>query len=87
MNQFKKVFYNCQQATILIEKKNFTRLKFWESIQLGIHLAGCSLCQLYQKQSALIDSLIGEALGNKQQEPLDDVFKRQLQEKIDQQQN
>jgi hypothetical protein len=87
MNHLKKVIYNCKQATLLIEKKQLTRLSFRESIELRIHLAGCSMCKLYNKQSHVISTMVLQLYHDSMQQAstakLDDDFKKDLQDRIE----
>ena len=85
MGVIKKIQYDCRHATYLIEKKQHTPLTLKERIQLSIHLSGCSVCRLFQRQSRWINrmlrSLFHSAQG--QESKLSDEFKQQLQQKID----
>ena len=87
MNHLKKVIYNCKQATLLIEKKQLTKLSFRESIELRIHLAGCSMCKLYNKQSHVISTMVFQLFHDSIQQAstakLDDDFKKELQDRIE----
>jgi hypothetical protein len=68
MNKLRKVQYNCHKATFLIEKRTMKHLSFFERVELRIHLAGCSVCRTYQKQSVLIGEMVQHILyGNKDQ--------------------
>lgn len=89
MNRLTKVIYNCRQATFLIEKKQLTDLTTREKVELKIHLAGCSICRIFQRQSILINGMIKKRLhlDTENRALLDDEFKTALQEKIDQQLN
>jgi len=85
MNQLKKIQYNCRQATYLIEKRQITRLSFREAIELRIHLAGCTMCKLYKKQSLIINNMVQQLFHDsmKKELHLDDDFKKELQDKIE----
>lgn len=89
MNEFKKIQYNCKKATLLIEKKAFTKITFREEIELCIHLMGCSVCVLYKKQSTTINNMMLQLFksGNDTTDvhQLDELYKKQLQDKIEQQ--
>ncbi|NRF37658.1 hypothetical protein [Pedobacter foliorum] len=89
MNRLIKIIYNCRQATFLIEKKQLTELTTKEKMELRIHLAGCSICKIFQRQSILINGMIKKRvqLDTESQTELDEDFKIALQEKIDQQLN
>jgi hypothetical protein len=85
MGVIKKIQYDCRHATYLIEKKQHTSLTIKERMQLAIHLSGCSVCRLFQRQSRWINrtlrSLFQSTQG--QESRLSDEFKQQLQQKID----
>jgi len=87
MNHLKKVIYNCKQATLLIEKRQIRKLSFRESIELRIHLAGCSMCQLYNKQSQIINQMVLQLFHDTQLQvstlTLDENFKKELQDRIE----
>jgi hypothetical protein len=89
MGPLKKIIYNCRQATLLIEKKAMDKLSFRETIELRIHLYGCSFCRLYDKQSAMINDMVQELYKSamKREIKLDDNFKRQLQNRIEEELN
>ncbi|MDR3712654.1 MAG: hypothetical protein P4L51_07555 [Puia sp.] len=85
MNGIKKIQYDCKQATYLIEKKQIVRLTFYEKIRLWIHLAGCSVCRIFQRQSILITRMAKEFFQNppSPRPGLDDTFKKELQDRIE----
>lgn len=85
MNKLKEIQYNCKQATFLIEKKQTGRLTLREKLELKIHLAGCSVCRIFQKQSILINHLVFTLFDTPhlEEKKLDDYFKKELQECID----
>jgi len=87
MNHLKKVIYNCKQATLLIEKRQIKSLSFRENIELRIHLAGCSVCQLYNKQSQIIHQMVLQLFHDTQLQvstlTLDENFKKELQDRIE----
>jgi len=89
MNALKKIMYNCRQATLLIEKKQLGRLSLRERVELHIHLTGCSFCRLYNKQSSLINNMVQQLLegSNRQDITLDDDFKKELRERIEEELN
>jgi len=89
MGYLRKIQYNCKQATFLIEKKMIRKLTFREMIELRIHLAGCSVCVLYGKQSRVINQMVQELFRNsmKPEIRLDDNFKKELQERIEEELN
>jgi hypothetical protein len=85
MGVIKKIQYDCRHATFLIEKRQHTSLTIKERVQLVIHLSGCSVCRLFQRQSRWINrmlhSLFHSAEG--QESKLSEEFKQELQQKID----
>ena len=91
MNHLKKVIYNCKQATLLIEKRQIRKLSFRESIELRIHLAGCSMCQLYNKQSQIIHQMVLQLFHDSELQvstlSLDEDFKKELQDRIEEELN
>ena len=83
-DELKKVAYNCRKATMLIEKKQLTQITKREQLELKLHLAGCSVCRLFEQQSIKIShlykSFFASPAGNIK---LDDLFKSSLQNRID----
>ncbi|WP_025142802.1 zf-HC2 domain-containing protein [Pedobacter jeongneungensis] len=77
----KNIIYNCKQATFLIEKKLAGKITAAETLQLHIHLAGCSVCKIYQQQSILINQVF---VGfNNEDFKLDEAFKKTMKENIE----
>ncbi|MHA4896069.1 hypothetical protein ACXZ1K_15050 [Pedobacter sp. PWIIR3] len=84
MGPIKKIAYNCRKATFLIEKKQISNITLKEQIELKIHLAGCSICKIFQQQSMLINKMVGKHFADQHKDiNLDTAFKDQLQQKID----
>jgi hypothetical protein len=74
----------------LIEKKQYKKLSFREFIELRIHLAGCSVCTLYNKQSRVINQMVQQLFHDSMKTEgahLDDGFKKELQHRIDEELN
>jgi hypothetical protein len=84
MGVIKKIQYNCRHATYLIEKRQHTSLTMKERVHLIIHLAGCSVCRLFQRQSRMINRAARELFQQSagEQHTLDDMFKREMQDRI-----
>jgi hypothetical protein len=82
MNRLKKILYNCNKATFLIEKKQIGTITLREKIELRIHLTGCVICRIFQRQSILINHTVKELFQHRQMK-LGDDFKKQLQQRID----
>jgi hypothetical protein len=83
MSALKRIAFNCRKATFLIEKKNLASISIQEEIELKLHLAGCSVCQLFQKQSFLIDKMVKKHFfTDKTKVVLDENFKKDLSKRI-----
>lgn len=80
--ELKKISYNCRKATFLIEKKQIARITLQEEAELKIHLAGCSICATFMKQSILLNKMIHN-LSNHKEWKLDKKFKKELQQQIE----
>ena len=85
MEALKKITNNCRHATFLIEKKLIGRLTMREKLFLRIHLFGCGICRLYQSQTQKINTMICQLLRSSasQDTKLDENFKKELQERIE----
>jgi hypothetical protein len=85
-NKLKQISYNCKHATFLIEKKLIGKITLREQFALKFHLAGCSVCRIFLKQSLTINRMVKSLFyGNEPSDlTLDDHFKQNLQERIDQ---
>ncbi len=81
----RKIANNCEKATFMIEKKKFGALSFTENLELKIHLAGCEVCRIFQRQSKIIDKVAGNIFNKSvdKELKLDEQFKKELQESID----
>lgn len=85
----KEIAYNCKKATFLIEKKQAGAITFREKLELKLHLAGCSVCRIYQQQSIMINKML-KFFFIKPDEPeikLDDKYKEQMQLHIEERLN
>jgi hypothetical protein len=89
MSPLKKIIYNCKRATFLIEKKLIDRLTLRETIELRIHLVGCSICRVFDKQSRMINTMVQHFFhsSNDPDVHLDDSFKQELQHRIEEELN
>ncbi|MDQ2864288.1 MAG: hypothetical protein M3R50_11700 [Bacteroidota bacterium] len=85
MRNKRKIANNCEKATFMIEKKKFGALSFTENIELKIHLVGCEMCRIYQRQSGIIDKVAFTIYNKSADEELklDEQYKKELQESID----
>ena len=89
MGPIKKIIYNCKRATFLIEKKLIDRLTLREKMELRIHLYGCPVCRIFDKQSAIINNMVQQLFrsSNDVSVHLDDNFKKNLQHRIEEELN
>jgi hypothetical protein len=78
-----KIRNNCRKATFLIDKKNLEGITVIRQIELHIHLTGCSLCRLYDKQSRMMNDLIRQLKQSDLKEVrLNEAFKKSLHETL-----
>ncbi|MFA6084701.1 hypothetical protein [Mucilaginibacter sp.] len=87
MNELTKIAYNCKKATFLIEKKQTGEINIREKLELKIHLAGCSICRTFEKQSLMINQMVKNLMGGADEKHLDEDYKKHLQEIIDKKMN
>lgn len=89
MGPIKKIIYNCKRATFLVEKKLIDRLTLRERVELRIHMYGCSVCRIFDKQSAIINKMVQQLFrsSNDAEVHLDDSFKQNLQHRIEEELN
>ncbi|WP_426669661.1 hypothetical protein ACPPVU_00160 [Mucilaginibacter sp. McL0603] len=89
MGPLKKITHNCKKATFLIEKKLIGRITLREQLELRIHLFGCSVCRIYQKQTIKITEMIRQLFNSavNKETKLDDEFKKDLQDRIEEELN
>ncbi|MBS1563087.1 MAG: hypothetical protein JST39_01810 [Bacteroidetes bacterium] len=87
MGTIKKIQYDCRHATFLIEKRQQTRLTLKERTELFIHLMGCSVCRLFQRQSRAISRSLRHLFRHPaiHTHTLDEKFKQEMQDKINEQ--
>lgn len=85
MATLKKIQNNCHKATFLIEKRLIGRITLRESIELRIHLLGCSICRTYQEQTLKISKMIRQLFHSSAEveKHLNDHFKKDLQQRIE----
>lgn len=84
-DEIRKIAYNCRKATYLIEKKQSEEITLREKLELKIHMAGCSVCRVFEKQSEMINHMVKNLFHTEQAENrlLDEEFKKNLQEQIE----
>ncbi len=85
MRKERKITNNCEKATFLIEKKKCNALSVKEKTELKIHLTGCEMCRVYQRQSSIIDKVAFNIFQKFQDSPLklDENYKEIVQKRID----
>ena len=84
--ELKKIAYNCNKATFLIEKQQIGKITLREKMELRIHLAGCSICVIYMQQSLIINQMARKMfISDYSQLKLDEGFKERLQQRINNQ--
>jgi len=84
-SKLKKIAANCKKATYLIEKNQIGVLNKRETLELKIHLAGCSECRIFEHQSIVINKLVNDLFHEPKIEEfkLDDEFKKEMQDRVD----
>ena len=89
MEALKKITHNCKKATFLIEKKLIGRITLREHIELRIHLFGCGVCRIYQKQTVKVSEMVRQLFHSNvnKDTKLDDTFKKDMQERIEEELN
>ena len=84
MSELRKIQYNCRKATYLIEKRMLDKITLREKIELRIHLAGCSVCRLFDAQSQAINRLTKQFFQTMEKNvKLDEEYKAQLHSMIE----
>lgn len=82
--ELKKILYNCKRATYLIEKRQLENITQTENYELELHLNGCFLCEVYMKQSILINDWISKVFRIKVNDlRLGSEVKKKMQKRID----
>lgn len=54
------LLFNCQKATLVVQKREEGKISLWENLRLQVHLSVCSYCRRFAKQS---DMLNGQLKG------------------------
>lgn len=70
---------------MLIEKKQVCSITIREKSELKIHLAGCSVCRIFEQQSIVINKLVHDLFHEPKVNTgirLDDDFKKKMQDQI-----
>jgi hypothetical protein len=73
------------ESNQVIEKKLIGRITLREHIELRIHLLGCSVCRICQKQTGKINEMVRQLfhISMNAYARLDDSIKKGLQERIE----
>jgi len=81
-----KLMLSCGEATMLITRSEFEELSSIKQFKLKMHLASCSMCRNFKKQSSIITSQVTELKkeldANKMRVALSDDSKKNLQDLI-----
>jgi len=81
-----KLMLSCEEATMLITRSDFEALSSIKQFKLKMHLASCSMCRNFKKQSSIITSQVNvlkkELDANKMTIALSDDSKKNLQDLI-----
>jgi hypothetical protein len=83
---FKKIAYNCGEATLLSLKRKEDKISVLEKLKLWYHLKHCGPCQRFMDQWKVLGEIAGrmrERKTNEQSFRLSDEQKAILQKRID----
>lgn len=64
MNIMNAMMFSCVKATELMELKEEIPLSFIKNMQLHMHVALCSGCRNYMKQSGMINKLLNKNVSS-----------------------
>ncbi|MES2807358.1 MAG: hypothetical protein V4619_01965 [Bacteroidota bacterium] len=89
MKSLEKIRYDCKRATFLVERKLIVGLTLREKAELRIHLFGCSVCRIFEKQSKFINKMVQQLFedSNHAEIHLEESFKQSLQYRIEEELN
>ena len=74
---------NCEQATYLIDKEQYTSLSFKEKFDLNFHLMTCKFCRLYEVESHLINEKLTQVFTfDKVELKLSEAQKKKMIDKL-----
>ena len=82
---FRKISFNCQEATFTALKKEDQPLSTGAKMKLFVHLLYCGPCRLFLKQSKMIEKAARnykETIFSKPPHTLSPEIKNSLQDKI-----
>jgi hypothetical protein len=83
---FRKIVFNCEQATLLILKKNEHGLSLKEKLKLFYHLLFCDPCKRFGTQTLIIDDAVhkcSEHLSHFPSHTLPEESKKKMQQLVD----
>ena len=83
---FKKIVNNCEQATLLILKKNEQGLSLKERLKLFYHLLFCDLCKRFGSQTLFVDDALHKCCDHLSYFPthiLSEELKKKIQQLVD----
>ena len=83
---FRKIVFNCEQATFLMVKKTEQKLSVKERLKLFYHLLFCDPCKRFKLQTQIIDKSLHdchEHLSHHPSEMLSTESKEKIQRTID----
>lgn len=53
-----KIMLTCKESTLLIEKRYKNEINIWDKIHLSAHLKMCKHCNLYARQTAILERIL-----------------------------
>ena len=83
---FRKIIFNCEQATFLLAKKSEQKLSLKERAKLFYHLLFCDPCRRFKVQTQIIDKTLHdcrEHLSHHPSQTLSAEAKEKIQRSID----
>lgn len=83
---FRRIVYDCHEATLLSIKKDEGKITLRERVQLWYHLLACDPCRNFIKQSALINQAgkkLQQLMGTQPPYKLSDTVRSRIQAEID----
>ena len=85
MSWLNKIVLTCQEATLLMVKKQENAATLKEKIQMHLHLLFCAICRLFFKQTNMLDKHFHDISSNDELLPevkMDEQKKAELQNKL-----
>ncbi len=75
----RRLILSCKKATYLISLREEGKLPPYQQVQLRIHLAVCSMCKLFAKQTAFITRRLLDAKPPTQATNLSEPARKKLE--------